>query len=121
MSIVQTINFSAFRRAFDLAGRSNQFSDSALEALFNHLESLSEDTGEAYELDVISLCVGYCEATADEVIHSYNLFDTMESQTEEEDDEEFEDRKVMEVHKFLNKRTTLVQDNQGDTFLFVNF
>ena len=121
MAIVQTVNFSMFRRAFDLSGRSNQFSDLAFEALFNHLESISEDTGEPVELDVIALCVEYCEATVDECINSYNLMDTIEPQTEDENDEEFKDRKVIEVDKYLNKHTTLIRDNYGDNFLFVNF
>lgn len=118
MAIVQTVNFSSFRRAFDLMGRSNQFSDSALEALFNHLEGLSEDTGKPYELDVIALCVEYCEASADEVISSYSA--DYEPQSEDEDEQEYEERKNVDVENYLRDHTTVIMAENGN-FLFANF
>ena len=117
MPIVQTVNFSSFRRAFDLMGRSNQFSDSAIEALFQHLESLSEDTGENYELDVIALCVEYCEATAEEVNSDYLL--GYEKQ-EEESNEDFQERLIEDVQEYLDRHTTVVMADNG-TFVYAQF
>ena len=56
----QTVNIYQFRDAFQ-AQRPNQFSYSALSALFDYLEELERDTGEEIELDVISLCCEWSE------------------------------------------------------------
>lgn len=57
----QTINFHDFVDAFNRMGRSEQFSYSALKALFEYLEDIFDGD---YELDVIALCcewVEYCD------------------------------------------------------------
>jgi hypothetical protein len=57
----QTINFYDFQQAFIQHDRHGSFSYQGLKALYNYLEELEEDTGEQYELDVISLCCDYSE------------------------------------------------------------
>jgi len=57
----QHINRSAFHDAFSAMNRSEQFSYKGLNALFDYLENLEEDTGEEIELDVIALCCDYTE------------------------------------------------------------
>lgn len=56
----QTINIHQFRDSFQ-AQRPNQFSYSALSALFDYLEELERDLGYEIELDVIALCCDWSE------------------------------------------------------------
>lgn len=59
----QTVTEYQFRAAFQ-AQRPNQFSHSALSALFNYMEELEQDTGAEIELDVIALCCDWSEYTS---------------------------------------------------------
>ena len=68
----QTVNLYDFRRAFESV-RPDQFSYEGLEVLFDSLESLSDDTGEEVELDVIALCCGFSESTVDEIAENYTF------------------------------------------------
>lgn len=79
----QEITKSQFRDAFAAMGRKEQFSYNALGALYDYLESLSENTGEEYSLDVIALCCEFCEATLDEVKQSYPNIESFEQLGEE--------------------------------------
>ena len=54
----QTINFHDFAEAFNRKGRSEQFSYSALKALFEYLEDIFDGD---YELAVIALCYEWAE------------------------------------------------------------
>jgi predicted ArsR family transcriptional regulator len=107
----QRVTPSDFFAAFHYAGRENQFSHEAKEALFNHLEQLEEVTGEQIELDVIALCCEYQESSVDDIISDYGL-DASGCKTDEE-------RREM-VEKFLNEHTTVIWHG-GDTFLFQLF
>jgi len=59
--IYQTINESQFIDAFRQAGRKDQFSYKALQALYEYYEELANDTGEPFELDVIAICCDWAE------------------------------------------------------------
>ena len=59
--IVNTIDQCLFRQTFHNYGRGDQFSYEGLNALFDYLEELSEDTGANIELDVIALCCEFTE------------------------------------------------------------
>lgn len=50
-----------FSSAFHRAGRGDQFSHAALDALFDYLEEMESDLGEEIELDVIGLCTEWSE------------------------------------------------------------
>jgi hypothetical protein len=72
--IVSTIqNASQFRDEFHRCGRGSQFTYDALEILFEHLEQLSEDTGQNIEMDVIAICCDYAEDSPDEIAKNYNV------------------------------------------------
>jgi hypothetical protein len=58
--MITTVNIHDFREAFRTL-RPNNFSYDGLAALFDYLEQLEEDTGEAMELDVIALSCDYTE------------------------------------------------------------
>ena len=51
----KTISLFDFRQTFSVYGRRDNFSDSGLDALFNHFEQIEVDTGEQTELDVIAI------------------------------------------------------------------
>lgn len=66
--LVNRVTESDFIRAFEDRGRENQFSNEALEAIYEYLDDLSEDIGEPIELDVIAICCEFSEITFDEVL-----------------------------------------------------
>jgi hypothetical protein len=103
--------FSDFLDAFRHAGREDQFSYQAKEALFEYLEDFEEETGEPYELDVIALCCEFQESDIDEIIEENGL----DLSSCEDDD----DRREL-VKEFLDYRTTVVWSD-GDSFLFQQF
>ena len=61
MAIIKNVSFYDFVQAFEDYNRENQFTRSALSALYDYLEELSEDTATPYELDVIGLCCEFTE------------------------------------------------------------
>ena len=64
MAIIQTVNESLFLHAFELAGRYDQMGGRAgLVAMFEHLDSLSDDMGKNIELDPVAICCDYCTYT----------------------------------------------------------
>jgi hypothetical protein len=68
-----TINLYQFRDAFQRANRGSQFSYDGLEILFDYFEEYEEGTGEEMELDVISICCEYAEASPEEIADNYNI------------------------------------------------
>jgi len=74
--IIKTIDINDFRRAFADYDRADQFSYEGLNALFEWLEELADDTGTPYELDVIGLCCEFTEySDLEEVQHNYISID----------------------------------------------
>ena len=67
----QNIDFNQFREAFYDAGRSDTFSLSSLEAIFDYLEENYTN----YELDVIALCCEFREDTLEDLNDRYGLVD----------------------------------------------
>lgn len=57
----ETVSLYRFRDAFVDCGRKDNFSYEGLEALFEYLTELEDDTGNEFELDVIGLCCDYTE------------------------------------------------------------
>jgi|TARA_R110002074_G_scaffold328165_1_gene498656 hypothetical protein len=77
--IIQTVNSSQFHAEFHAYNRAQQFSYEAREALFDHLEELSESTDEPVVLDVICLCCEWTEYSCiGEVIDNYNHVQSIE-------------------------------------------
>ena len=66
------VYLSDFENAFKTAGRGDQFSRPALEAMFNHLEALEEDSGSPIELDVIALCCDFVEVSKEDTLELEN-------------------------------------------------
>ena len=59
--MIKTINEYDFIDAFRKMGRTDNFSNSGLIALYEYLEMLGDDLGQPIELDVIALCCEYAE------------------------------------------------------------
>ena len=98
MAIVQTVDIHSFRDAFKHANRESNFSYEGLEILFDHLENLSEETGEDFNLDVIALCCEYEEASWYDVAENYNI-----DLSDCEDDSEIQDT----IYEYLTENTSV--------------
>ena len=67
--LYQRLDESYFVERFTECNRESQFSRSGRRALFEYLESLSEDLGDVIEFDCIAIC---CEYTEYENIAAFN-------------------------------------------------
>ena len=104
----QTITEYDFIEAFKHAGRGEQFSREALEALFAYFEQWEESTGEEMELDVIGVCCEYAESTYDEVMRDNKL----------DDDDDKGARHV--VVEYLENHTNIISV-LDDTIVYTQF
>lgn len=69
----QTINRYQFIRAFETAGRAEQFSRDALSAIFDYIENYEDDSGEEIELDVIAICCEWSEDSPENIAENYGI------------------------------------------------
>ena len=114
MAIVQSINnVYQFREAFRLAERGDQFSYEGSEVLFDYLDNLSEDTGEAIELDPVALCCDYYETSIQELIDNYNI-DLSEVDKDDPDS-------IVEVVREYLEDNTSVCGEVSDGFVYAAF
>ena len=88
----KNINLDGFKQAFKTKGRGSQFSNEALEALYNY----HNDTD--YELDVVELCCNWTECPIEEALEDYSML-TLEELCE----------------------STLVLDLENDNILYLDF
>lgn len=70
--MIQTVNFNTFHDEFT-SRRPDNFNYSGLRALYDFLEQLGEDTGEAIELDVIAICCDFSQYTEEEALKAYDM------------------------------------------------
>lgn len=98
----KTISLFDFRQTFSVYGRRYNFSDSGLDALFNHFEQMEEDTGEQIELDVIAICCEFSEYnSALEAMGGYTNMD------------EYGDIDEDDALEWLNDRTFVLECDNG--------
>jgi len=110
-----TVTFNNFRNAFAFANRSNNFSYAGLEALFNYLEEIEQETGEEMELDVIAICCDYSEDTLGDIVENYSI-DVSEA------DDASDEADIVE--EYLQEHTSLVarlDGANGVSFVYANF
>lgn len=99
----QTITSSQFHDQFK-ALRPNNFTYDGLQALFDYLESIEEDTEQKIEFDVISLCCEYTEyASIDDFHEQYNYDEQLDT---------IED---------IKDRTTVIEIEGTDGFIILDF
>ena len=80
--IIEVVDFSLFESRFRDYGRQDQFSYHGLRALFEYLESYSEDQGKPFELDVIGICCEFYEDSVENVLKEYDC-ETLEELEQE--------------------------------------
>ena len=83
MAIVQTLRKSQFVDAFDELGRDDQFSREAREILYDYYEQVSDELGEAIEVDVIGICSEWSEYDDDSIVDAYDYVLTRDSRKSE--------------------------------------
>ena len=114
MSIVKTFDLQDFINEFRDYGCAQDFSDQALEIIFDYLN----DLGEAVEMDVISICCEYTEQSCADLLESNSEWVDI---NDDMSNEELADA----ARDYLNDNTFLVGEyvnNAGETvFVFVSF
>ena len=111
MAIVQTLAQGDFVQMFKESSRKDQFSVEALEAIFNYLDTYSEETGEIVEFDIVAICCEWAEMTWKEIAVSYDV----DLSSCEDDDE-----RIGEIESFLCDNTQWCALSDG-SFVFVQF
>ena len=107
----QSINKSEFHSAFHRMDRGTQFSYDALDLLFNYFEEI-ETEEHPIELDVISICCDYSEATYKEIANNYSIEDLEDLSIED---------KNQAIEDFLNDRTILVGITSDNKLVYLQF
>lgn len=103
----QSVNGYDFQRAFETAGRADQFSRAGLWALFEYLEEMEDGTGTEMELDVVALCCDYSEyASALEAAKEYG------GEWEPQDGEDPEELEAKALD-FLRDNTQVIEIEGG--------
>jgi len=80
-----SVDENDFIRAFEQAGRGDQFSREALETLFSYYDEFDEDI----ELDVVALCCDWTEESAEDALETAG-HDIPEEWEDMDDDEKAE-------------------------------
>jgi hypothetical protein len=111
MAIVQTLDKYSFIEAFQQSSRRDQFSHDALDAIFEYLESYSEDTGENLEFDIVAICCDWSEMTWQEIAINYAI---------DLDHCDDDDERIGEVEGYLCKHTQWCALDDGN-FVFISF
>ena len=111
MAIVQTLGQGDFVHMFKESSRKDQFSVEALEAIFNYLDTYSEETGENVEFDIVAICCDWAEMSWNEIAASY---DVDLSQCTDDDE------RIGEVEDFLCKNTQYCELSAG-SFVYLQF
>ena len=102
----QNVKETAFHNAFRNMGRAENFSHEGRAALFDYLEQLEADMGEAIELDVIALCCEFSEyASALECLEDCGY------DYEPEGDDE--DEREADALEWLGDQTFVIEHDSG--------
>ena len=107
----QTVNFNQFVDAFNNAGRQDQFSYEALQAIFEYITDYEQDSGEEIELDVIAICCDWTESTISDLINDNDI-----DWADCENDDEILDNVMI----YLECETTAIALDNGN-IVYVNF
>ena len=97
--LYDTVDQPKFVRAFEKAGRGDQFSQAALHALFEYLDNDDVDVN----LDPIAFCCGFAEISEDELLQDVDCDDV--------DDVDQYIRDNYDVIKKLKNGKYLIQNN----------
>ena len=106
--MIQTITQSDFTSAFHHMGRGNQFSHSALLALYDFFEECDPDM----ELDVIAICCDFDESHYSDIIGNYETGIP---------EDLGEDESIAYIRDWLSDNTMLVGESESGTFVYQQF
>jgi len=114
--IVKVIHSEAqFSHYFEKMDR-DQFSPEGYGKLFQYYDSLSDETGEPYEIDVIAICCEWTEYdTVMEVVHAYNI--DIDEAEDDESAEEYNERITETVMQELLNHTIAYHLENGNILL----
>jgi len=111
-----TITQTDFTTMFHRMGRGDNFTHSALCALFDYYENLEEDTGAEIDVDVIAICCEWSEHTREDLKSVYvDMWTSALTGGDDGDDGAWE-RFIDSLHN-----STTVIDVAGGTYLVQNF
>jgi len=113
--LIEDVNFSSFCDRFNSSDTyKNNFSYNALRALYDYLENLSDDIGEAIEFDMVALCCEYSEyENAIEAASNYFEFEGMTFDPVDGGELKTVEDVEAEALKFLQDRTQVIEFNGG--------
>lgn len=113
MPIVKTLDFSDFRNEFH-SYRRNNFSEEALQVIFDYLEDCY--SSDNFEIDVISICCDFREYNSSEMLTEYAI---------EIEPDMTEENIIDVIRDFLNDQTIIAgefKNPSGETvFVFMAF
>ena len=101
MPIIKTYDLQDFKREFELCNRNDQFSDNALELIFNYLDQCYSDS--SFEMDVISICCEFQEMTENEIRENWDC-------------DSYED-----IIDFIENETSYVGETKVGKYVFISF
>ena len=128
MAIVQTILQYQFIDMMQTA-RPNNFTVSGLRVLFDYLDELSDDCGQAFEFDAIAIACEYSEMDAIEIYNRYkptlNLDDEDQALFDLYHDTEeahlLEDMLKPQIIEYLECNTCFIGETPGGSLVFADF
>ena len=106
MGLLQTLDSSDLYHLACKMGRDKNFGYNGWQALGDYLESLSNDTGEDIEIDIIAICCEY--SMAESADDAYDHLHGVDLPEEEEWEELTEEEKLSAVQDYLQKNTALI-------------
>lgn len=114
MAIVKTFDLQGFINEFCDYGRKQDFSDQALEIIFDSLN----DLGEAVEMDVLAICCEYTEQSCADILEFNSKWVNI-------DDDMNDEELVAAAREYLNDHTCILGEYvayNGETiFVFASF
>jgi hypothetical protein len=121
MALIRKISVSDLVQKFKDYDRADNFSNEAIEALYDYLEDLSSDTKQNIELDVIALCCEWSECTLEELVTNYSEYEYLKHRRSGEafiinlDDECFVSKE--DFLEEIRDSHQLIEVNNGQSYL----
>ena len=108
MALIQTVNPSDLYHLACKMARGDNFGYKGWRKIGDYLESLSNDTGEDIEIDIVSICCDYSMAESAESFYKEHQHLHGTDLPAMEEWEELEDDKLAAVSDYLRKNTALI-------------
>ena len=121
MALIQTVDSSELYHLACKMARGDNFGYKGWRKIGDYLESLSNDTGEDIEIDIVSICCDYSMAeSADDAYMEFDHLHGVDLPKEEEWEELEEDEKLGTIEEFLQDRSSVVVC-KGDLIIWQAF